>query len=106
VSKTVHGAGNLFEVHVLGEKAAASWSFADPDVLVWGRGAEKFTEVRTERRPPARLAPFHGLGWLEGYASLVGDLVGHVCHGRVRSGPSLEEQVVVLRTLLNAVAGR
>lgn len=102
VSKTVHGAGNFLEIHVLGEKASAAWSFSDPDVLVWGRGAERFTEVRKERRPPARLAPFHGLGWLEGYAALVGDLVGHVCHGRARSAPSLEEQIVVLRTLLEA----
>jgi predicted dehydrogenase len=104
VSKTVHGAGNLFEVHVLGDEASASWSFSDPDVLVWGRGGERFTQVRTERRPPARLAPFHGLGWLEGYVSLAGDLVGHVCHGRERCGPSLEEQIVVLRTLLTAAA--
>jgi predicted dehydrogenase len=106
VSKTVHGAGNLFEVYVLGEDAGATWSFSDPDVVVWGRGGERTVQARQERRPPARLAPFHGMGWLEGYAALVGDLVGHVCHGRARRGPGLDEQIVVLRTLLTAAESR
>ncbi|MEM9557666.1 MAG: Gfo/Idh/MocA family oxidoreductase [Acidobacteriota bacterium] len=103
VSKTVHGAGNQLEVHILGEAATASWSFADPDIIVWGRGRERTTEARTAADPPARLAPFHGMGWLEGYASLVGDLVGHVVYGRPRRGPTLDEQIVVLRALLGAV---
>lgn len=103
VSKTVHGAGNHLQFHVLGADASASWSFADPDVVVWGQGADRRVEARTKADPPARLAPFHGLGWTEGYASLVGDLVGHVVHGQPRRGPGVRDQIVVLRALLEAV---
>lgn len=102
VSKTVHGAGNHLEVTIVGDDASATWSLAEPDVIVWGRGAERSTQVRTTTDPPAQLPPFHGMGWLGGYVSLVGDLVGHVCHRRPRSAPTLEEEIVVLRSLLAA----
>ncbi len=102
ISKTVHGAGNHLELHVLGARATASWTFSDPDVITLGRQHERTTRVRTDARPPARLAPFHSMGWLEGYGALVGDLVDHVCHGIPRRGPSLPEQTTVLRALLTA----
>lgn len=102
ISKTVHGAGNLLELHVLGEKATASWSFAEPDVLTWGEASSRRTEVRTERQRPATLAPFHGMGWLEGYGRLVGEAVGHILDGRASRAPTLEQQLVVLEALLGA----
>jgi len=102
ISKAVHGAGNLLELHVLGERTTASWTFSDPDVIVWGEGRERRVQVRVEGEPPARLAPFHGLGWTEGYGRLIGDVVAHVRHARPVRAPTLEEHLVVLRALLGA----
>jgi predicted dehydrogenase len=104
ISKTVHGAGNLLELHVLGERASARWRFSDPDEIVWGEGRTRRTQVRIEREPPARPAPFHGLGWMEGYVRLVGEVVGFVRHGRPSLAPTLDEHLVVLRALLEAAA--
>jgi predicted dehydrogenase len=104
ISKTVHGAGNHLELHVLGEKATASWTFAAPDEIVWGEGRTRRTQVRIERQPPARPAPFHGLGWMEGYVRLVGEVVGAIRHGRASEAPTLEEHLAVLQLLLLAAA--
>jgi predicted dehydrogenase len=104
ISKTVHGAGNHLELHVLGERATASWAFAAPDEIVWGEGRTRRTQVRVEREPPARLAPFHGLGWMEGYVRLVGEVVGSMRHDRPGAAPTLDEHLVVLRALLEAAA--
>jgi predicted dehydrogenase len=104
ISKTVHGAGNCLELHVLGERTTASWTFSSPDEIVWGEGRTRHVQVRTDREPPARLAPFHGLGWVEGYVRLVGEVVGLVRHGRASAAPTLEEHLVVLRALLQAAA--
>ena len=104
ISKTVHGAGNHLELHVLGERATARWRFADPDVIEWGETRTLRTQVRVERDLPARPAPFHGLGWLEGYVRLVGEVLGHLRHGRASRAPTLEEHRVVLRALLEAAA--
>ncbi|HXT20378.1 MAG TPA: Gfo/Idh/MocA family oxidoreductase, partial [Thermoanaerobaculia bacterium] len=104
ISKTVHGAGNHLELHALGEKATASWTFAAPDEIVWGKGRTRRTEVRTAREPPARPAPFHSLGWMEGYVRLVGEIVGFIRHGRPSAAPTLAEHLVVLEALLEAAA--
>jgi predicted dehydrogenase len=104
VSKTVHGAGNHLELHVLGEKATASWTFTAPDEIVWGEGRARRTQVRIEREPPARPAPFHGLGWMEGYVRLVGEVVGAVRHGRESRAPTLADHLALLRALLRAAA--
>lgn len=102
VSKTVHGAGNTLELHVVGERASATWAFERPDVLVWGAGRSRTTQVRTEADLPARPAPFHGLGWMEGYGRLVGAVVAHMREGRTADAPTLEEHLAVLRSLLEA----
>ena len=54
VSKTVHGEGNKLELEILGEHASASWSFEQPDVITWGEGRSRSTQVRTEADLPAR----------------------------------------------------
>ena len=103
ISKTVHGAGNKLELEILGERAAASWSFERPDVIVWGEGRSYSTQVRDAAELPARPAPFHGLGWMEGYARLVGEVVGHMLEGRTADAPTLEQHLAVVRCLLGAV---
>jgi predicted dehydrogenase len=105
VSKTVHGSGNKLELEILGERAAASWSFENPDVIFWGEGRSRSTQVRTEAEPPARPPPFHGLGWMEGYGRLVGEVVAHMTEERTADAPTLKEHLDVLRLLLDA-AGR
>jgi predicted dehydrogenase len=104
ISKTIHGAGNHLELHVVGERTTASWTFAAPDEIVWGDGRTRRTEVRIAREPPARPAPFHALGWMEGYVRLVGEVVAHVRDGRTGEAATLEEQLVILRALLDAAA--
>jgi predicted dehydrogenase len=105
ISKTVHGAGNALEISILGEDASATWAFERPDVIVWGRKGEQSTQVRTAADPPTRLAPFHGLGWMEGYGRLVGEVIAHMRGGEVAEAPTLEEHLAVLRCLIKA-AGR
>jgi hypothetical protein len=102
VSKTVHGTGNTLELEIIGERASASWSFERPDVIVWGEGGSRSTQVRTGAELPARPSPFHGLGWMEGYGRLVGEVVAHMHGSRSTDAPTLQEHLDVLRCLLGA----
>ena len=102
VSKTVHGAGNTLELAIIGEHASARWSFERPDVIVWGTGGSCSTQVRADAEPPARPAPFHGLGWMEGYGRLVGEVVAHIRGGRTADAPSLGRHLELLRRLIGA----
>jgi predicted dehydrogenase len=102
ISKTVHGTGNTLEVEIIGERASASWSFERPDVIVWGEGGSRSTQVRAEAELPARPAPFHGLGWMEGYGRLVGEVVAHMREGRMTNAPTLQEHLDLLRLLIGA----
>lgn len=102
ISKTVHGTGNKLEVEIIGERASASWSFEQPDVIVWGEGGSRSTQVRAEAELPARPAPFHGLGWMEGYGRLVGEVVAHMREGRTTDAPALQEHLDLLRCLIGA----
>lgn len=102
ISKTVHGAGNTLEVEILGERASASWSFQRPDVIVWGEGGSRSTQVRTAAEQPARPAPFHGLGWMEGYGRLVGEVIAQMRGSRTADAPTLDEHLDVLRMLIEA----
>lgn len=102
ISKTVHGAGNALEMIIVGERASARWAFQQPDEIEWGEGRARSIQVRTGAAPPARLAPFHGLGWMEGYARLVGEVVAHMRDERAAEAPTLQEHLGVLRCLLDA----
>jgi predicted dehydrogenase len=102
VSKTAHGRGNKLELEILGEHASASWSFERPDVIVWGEGRSQSTQVRTEAELPARPPPFHGLGWMEGYGRLVGEVVSHMLENRATDAPTLKQHLDILRCLLGA----
>lgn len=104
VSKTVHGAGNLLELWVLGEDATARWRFSDPDVIVWGTHRVRSTQTRVAAEPPYRPPPFHGLGWMEGYGRLVAEVIATMAGGGSAVAPTLAEHLAVLRCLLEAVA--
>ncbi|MDH3254670.1 MAG: Gfo/Idh/MocA family oxidoreductase, partial [Acidobacteriota bacterium] len=102
VSKTVHGAGNTLELVILGESTSASWSFSNPDIITWGEGATRSTQVRSAAELPARPAPFHGLGWMEGYGRIVEEVVQQVRGRRTAEAPTLDDHRRVLRCLLEA----
>jgi predicted dehydrogenase len=102
ISKTVHGAGNTLEVGIVGEHASAHWAFERPDMIVWGGKRRRITESRAEAQLPARPAPFHGLGWMEGYVCLVGEVLAHMQDGRSTDAPTLWEHLDILRRLLMA----
>lgn len=102
ISKTMHGAGNHLELVVIGTDASARWSFQNPDAIEWGHQGETTTHVRKSAQPPARLAPFHGLGWIEGYARIVGEVMEEIRGRRRAEAPSLGEHLPVLRALLKA----
>ena len=71
VSKTVHGAGNLLEVHIMGAKLGASWSFENPDELQLARGTNSESFRRETCLMGSQQSPYHGLGWLEGYIEII-----------------------------------
>jgi predicted dehydrogenase len=102
ISKTVHGTGNDLEIAVLGEKASAFWEFGNPDVVLWGDGPSQRTQVRSKADLPTRPAPFHGLGWMEGYGRVVGQVVERMRRGTAANAPELETHLRLLRCLLEA----
>lgn len=98
ISKTVHGAGNHLEVNVLGDKGRASWNFSDPDRVLLAHGESEHYVVRKKGTPVgSRQAPFHGLGWLEGYV----DIIEKALSGQGEY-PTLGEALDVMETLLKA----
>ncbi len=104
VSKTVHGAGNHLELAVLGEHATARWRFSDPDIVVWGTRGVRSTQTRVAAEPPYRPPPFHGLGWMEGYARLAREVIGSMEGSPTTDAPTLAQHLAVLRCLLEAAS--
>lgn len=102
ISKTVHGAGNTLELAIVGERASARWSLEQPDVIVWGDGGSTSTQVRTDAALPARPAPFHGMGWMEGYGRLVGEVVAHIQGRGAADAAGLGPHLELLRCLIRA----
>jgi predicted dehydrogenase len=104
LSKTVHGAGNGLELNVIGQRTSARWAFAHPDIVVWGEGRTERTTARDAADWPTRPAPFHGLGWIEGYGRIVGEVVGQMLGQRAAQAPSLAGHLAIVRCLLDAAA--
>ena len=71
ISKTFHGADNLFELVVIGSKASARWEFLRPDEIILGQGTSTRRLVRSSLDLGSRQAAYHGLGWLEGYVEII-----------------------------------
>jgi predicted dehydrogenase len=75
ISKTVHGATNDLEVLVVGSRQSAAWSFLRPDEIVLGTGRSRRILVRDVPHLGSRQAPYHALGWLEGYVEITRQLL-------------------------------
>lgn len=102
VSKTVHGATNDFEYTVMGSRGTATWRFLNPDEIQLGSGNRRTTLCRETHNDSSGTAPFHGLGWLEGYVEITHQTLRHVCGLDSMPVPTLNEALTVMQTLLNA----
>lgn len=102
LSKTFHGQGNNLEIHVLGSKSAASWSFERPDEIVVAKGAERHVHVRKDTALGLKQPPFHGAGWIEGYAEILHQAARRAVGLSSISVPSLSEHLDAIDTLLAA----
>lgn len=105
-SKNFHGGTNRFEINVLGTKAAASWNFLSPDELVVGEGADRRIVTRPTSTLGAKLPPFHGMGWTEGYVEICRRLLRAAAGQELTPFPSLRESLSVMKFLLGIVSDR
>jgi predicted dehydrogenase len=80
IANGVHGAAQRLEVTLIGTEMTARWEFNQPDVILTGKGREEQTFRRTRPAPQqiaegleygSGMAPFHALGWLEGYMDIL-----------------------------------
>ncbi|MEN9723458.1 MAG: hypothetical protein RJB38_1444 [Pseudomonadota bacterium] len=97
ISKTAHGSGNFLEIHLLGERASASWSIERADEILMGFGGE---QRRVSRAEPdvLGLAPFHGAGWLAGYTSVIRAAMSAVAGNPSEKAPVLSESLTLMKS--------
>ncbi len=100
ISKTVHGAGNELEIHVLTDRNALSWNFSDPDRVIVGENSSRRIVARTDANASSGLAPFHGAGWIEGYAEIFAELLRD---GQNANYPTLAQHLDLLENLFTRV---
>ena len=102
ISKTAHGFMNEFEIHVHGTKGSAAWTFGAPDEIMLGHGHERRLLRRNTNEYGSGKAPFHGLGWIEGYIEILKqglrELQGFGTRDRL---PDLKSHLTMLESLFN-----
>lgn len=101
-SKTVHGATNGFEIHLVGSKSSASWNFLSPDEISIGEGRDRRVMTRKDSTLGSRQWPFHGMGWVEGYIEISAGLLREISGGAPASYPRLGENLDVIGAMLGA----
>ena len=102
LSKSFHGMGNHLELNVLGTLQSARWSFSNPDELRLGRGGDSRVLPRHDTNLGSRQAPFHGLGWLEGYMEILHQTLLGITGRATAPVPTLAEHLLAMRALLAA----
>jgi predicted dehydrogenase len=102
ISKTVHGATNHFEYTVLGTRATATWRFLQPDEVEYGAGNRTSILRREAAHGSSGTAPFHGMGWLEGYVEITRQTLRQASGLAADAIPTLTESLAVMDVLLNA----
>ncbi len=102
ISKTVHGATNNFEYTVIGTKSAATWRFLQPDEIEFGTGNQTSIIRRQNSSDSSGSAPFHGLGWLEGYVEITRQTLRQAAGLPSIPVPTLKESLAAMTVLLNA----
>jgi predicted dehydrogenase len=102
ISKTMHGATNDFEFTIIGTKGSATWRFLRPDEVEYGSG-NRISIIRREMSNAASgTAPFHSLGWLEGYVEITRQTLRKAAGLASTPVPTLSEALVAMDVLLNA----
>ena len=104
VSKVVHGSGNDLEVVLLGTQGTARWNFMNPDQVILGSGRDASLITRKGGECGSTHAPYHALGWMEGYISIVrkalrGEAEASDADLRL---PRLQENLGLLELLISA----
>lgn len=102
ISKTTHGSTNCFEFTVIGTKAAATWRFLNPDEIEFAAGNKTVILRRETANTTTGMVPFHGLGWLEGYAVITHQAVRAAAGLTSLPVPTLSECLNVMEVLLTA----
>lgn len=101
ISKAVHGAGNHFELNVVGARKSATWKFLEPDVIEIGEGRDRHLFSRKDGSLGSRQPPHHGLGWLEGYVEIASRLIDEALDRPSGNYPRLQENLDVLEAMLS-----
>ncbi len=100
ISKTVHGTGNDFEIHILGSLRSATWRFHEPDVLHIGEGRERTTWTRNTNDLGSQQPAFHATGWLEGYIEILRQMILKIENPKQQEKyPTLTEQLDLLQAM-------
>jgi len=99
ISKTMHGATNHFELVALGTKAAATWTFLNPDEILVGQGRERRVVTRKAATLGTHFPPFHGSGWLEGYIEILRQVLTGLSTG-TQNYPTLVQSLDHLELML------
>jgi predicted dehydrogenase len=102
ISKSVHGATNDFEFTVMGTRGTATWRFLRPDEVEFGSGNQTSFIRRDAVNPSSESSPFHGLGWLEGYAEITRQTLRQAVGLASAEIPNLSEALDAMQLLLNA----
>jgi len=102
ISKAVHGATNGFELNILGAKQSAYWNFLSPDEVTLGKGRDRFIITRKESLLGGQQPPFHGLGWVDGYAEIVRQTLLDLTGKDFMPYPTLQESLDATEVLLTA----
>ncbi len=107
ISKIWHGSSNHLEIHLLGTKGRASWDFGMPDAVTVAHGAQS-TQIPREANQavPSGQAPFHALGWLEGYLGIVESVLLRMNGLAAAPVPTLGEHLGVMRLLFQAASAQ
>lgn len=100
VSKNTHGHNNHLEINLFGSEGSAQWTFARPDEILMGVGSEQKTLVRPDATMGSQQAPFHGMGWLEGYIEILRGLLNP--NASEHSYPRLKDSLDLLELLLKS----
>ncbi len=100
ISKTVHGAGNHFEINVMGSKKTVTWNFLEADQLTIGEGTLSTKIRRNENTYGSGQSAFHALGWIEGYIEILKQSILHARGQSYVPYPTLAENLNMLELLL------
>jgi predicted dehydrogenase len=106
ISKNIHGATNQLEIHVMGTKKSASWNLLRPDEIEVGEGSSRSLLFREQCRLGSQHAPFHGLGWIEGYIEIIRQLLRDANGLPSADYPRLRDSLQLMRVLFSTPALR